>query len=451
MMYKCQQCEVCCDTFDKKRKRIVCSKCNYNNCDHCVRRAFDGSTATISCMNCKHNWTEEDISNNMGKKYRKTEFREKVKSYYINKEKDLLPSTQDYAVKMLQVEKLQFDTHVMIQERKELLKKAQELQNKINENKQNVYNMLRETYEEDNKERKTNEIQKKVKCPLDNCFGYLNDFNFCSLCNKEICLECMENKDKDHVCNEEKKESITLIQQDSKSCPKCSTLIFKTDGCDQMYCVSCHTAFSWNTGAVEKGRIHNPEYYRWMRDNNKEIPREQEQDLEDPIYVRSELCKIFLPVSNENNLLVENEEIIKLLKIHRCMNTVNMMNRVYQGDSRMIQNNLKVLRAKYILKKINYEEWTDKLEKNYVKQNRMNNEITIWRKVKRCILISFKTLLNNITLDILMDDFNFMEHYKKIENDMSNIRTLANEKFVYISQIYNSKKIQIDEEWKLIR
>jgi len=133
------------------------------------------------------------------------------------------------------------------------------------------------------------------------------------------------------------------------------------------------------------------------------------------------------------------------------MNTVNMMNRVYQGDSNMIQNNLKVLRAKYILKKINYEEWTEKLEKNYVKQNRMDNEITIWRKVKRCILIAFKTLLNNILIGVLMDDFNFMEHYKKIQNDMSNIRTLANEKFVYISQIYNSKKIQIDKEWKLIR
>ena len=32
-----------------------------------------------------------------------------------------------------------------------------------------------------------------------------------------------------------------------------------------MFCVSCHTAFSWDRGTIEKGVIHNPHFYQWQK------------------------------------------------------------------------------------------------------------------------------------------------------------------------------------------
>ena len=44
--------------------------------------------------------------------------------------------------------------------------------------------------------------------------------------------------------------------------------------CDQMYCIQCHTAFSWKTLQIETGTIHNPHYFEWMRQqNNGQVPR----------------------------------------------------------------------------------------------------------------------------------------------------------------------------------
>lgn len=43
--------------------------------------------------------------------------------------------------------------------------------------------------------------------------------------------------------------------------------------CDQMWCTTCHTAFSWERGTIEKGHIHNPHFYQWQKTISGNTPQ----------------------------------------------------------------------------------------------------------------------------------------------------------------------------------
>lgn len=126
-------------------------------------------------------------------------------------------------------------------------------------------------------------------CPADQCRGFLNAQWICGLCDAHVCKKChdilpktvpepnmpatampatsTEGQAPEHTCDPNKVATAQLLAKDTKPCPKCAAMIFKVDGCDQMWCTQCHTAFSWRTGLIEEGRVHNPEYYRWMREH----------------------------------------------------------------------------------------------------------------------------------------------------------------------------------------
>lgn len=106
-------------------------------------------------------------------------------------------------------------------------------------------------------------------CISANCKGFLDSEFKCGLCAIQVCKVCYEEKKTvdAHVCSPDQVLSVKAIKSESHPCPTCTTLISKIDGCDQMWCTQCRTAFSWTTGLVEQGIVHNPHFYEWARKN----------------------------------------------------------------------------------------------------------------------------------------------------------------------------------------
>jgi hypothetical protein len=119
-----------------------------------------------------------------------------------------------------------------------------------------------------------------MKCADEGCRGFLSSAYKCGTCEKWTCSQCLvvvgADKDAAHTCDPNTVETAKAIKTETRPCPKCGTRIFKIDGCDQMWCVmeGCGTAFSWNSGHVVTGTVHNPHYYEWLRRTGGGVARE---------------------------------------------------------------------------------------------------------------------------------------------------------------------------------
>ena len=83
----------------------------------------------------------------------------------------------------------------------------------------------------------------------------------CENCGSLFCEDCGAKLSPltRHSCDLEAKKSHKLLLKKTKPCPVCGTRIEKSIGCDDMFCVICHTGFNWRTNEIIKGQFHNPE------------------------------------------------------------------------------------------------------------------------------------------------------------------------------------------------
>ena len=199
-------------------------------------------------------------------------------------------------------------------------------------------------------------------CPADGCRGYLSTAYKCGVCAKYTCSDCLavkgDNRDSEHTCKEEAKASAALIRRETKPCPKCGVRIYKIDGCDQMFCTqeTCHTAFSWNTGHVITGNIHNPHYYEYLRHRNGgEIPREAGDIPCGGLPLTWQFSRDIL----STNLPIETKNL--MMNIHRTLNDMAAV-RLPEFPAQRPANANKDINIRYLMNEMEEDDWKKMLE-----------------------------------------------------------------------------------------
>jgi hypothetical protein len=214
---------------------------------------------------CKKLWSRKFIVENFTTKFISKTYKKHLEKVFFDKEKALLPATQPAVERLI----LKLECKTKIDEIQEQIKNLTLMKRNLT----NEYFLIQNGHYETDLE-KTERKQFIRKCGNENCRGFLSSQWKCGICTFYTCTTChvfIENKDT-HACKKEDVETAALLNKDTKSCPKCQTLIFKIDGCDQMWCTQCHTAFSWKTSCIETV-VHNPHYYEYLRKTQGNVPR----------------------------------------------------------------------------------------------------------------------------------------------------------------------------------
>lgn len=287
-------CNVCIEPYTKLiRKKITCSYCEYETCSMCAQQYLLSTPETPHCMNCKKTWSRLFMTNQFTAKFMNNTYKKHREEVLFQHEKALMPTTQD------EVQRVLFERKIN-KEINEKLIRYDYLSNQISYIVPMTYEdkvlecdlkiqhfqiktqidllTFQKTYMRRDPSMRNEQRRQFVRaCPADGCKGFLSTQWKCGLCEKYTCNECHVLKigDVEHVCKPSDVATAKLLNKDSKPCPNCASMIFKIEGCDQMFCTMCHTAFSWRTGRIETGRVHNPHYYEYLRTRNGgEAPRE---------------------------------------------------------------------------------------------------------------------------------------------------------------------------------
>jgi len=202
-----------------------------------------------------------------------------------------------------------------------------------------------------------------------------------------VCKNCHSLYKDGHECKQYDIETVKQILSDTKPCPKCLTRISKIEGCDQMFCVSCFTAFSWNTGHIENGKIHNPHYFELIRTGKINI--ETNLETNEPI-ARNSTDMVFKTLFNKPPNVVISNIIIELKNIDRLYNQL-LMCYLHNSQSRRFNKKNEFLinynnRIHYLINLNNEQQFINASFINYI-FNELDSEISVhFQEFQNCFL-----------------------------------------------------------------
>ena len=400
------ECGVCIETYTKRdRKKVSCPSCEYEVCAQCVQRYLLDTVNDPHCMGCKSVWGREFLDNNLQKTFINKQLKEHRENILFEREKSYFPQDQ-----------------TIIAREKECIK----IEKKIQEIEDNIYALR---VEADRLKGEIRNVRNGVgsssgsvkvtfvrKCPMENCKGFLGANWECQMCDSKICSKCNEKKEEGHECDPDTVATIKEIKKSCKNCPKCGTSIHKIEGCDQMWCTKCHTTFSWRSGQPVTGVVHNPHYFQYMRENGG--LQRQPGDIPCGGLPTAYGLRNFDPIISEFLRIVTHVDAVEIPHYN-------------------VHNDNKKLRARFIRKQINKDEFVAKLLANERDENKSRDI--------RDVLEMFKT----VGTDLLQTSYKEL-HKKKPGSELNNLQNDLITQFTQLIDYTNKQFNGITHSYKLV-
>jgi hypothetical protein len=461
-------CDVCCEKLNKSTNKRVCCvnmACEFIECRKCAEKYLCDTTQNAHCMSCRTGWNREHLEKTFTKTFLNGAYKKFRENLLFDRQKSMLPATQQKAENY----KTELKLSEEITEKKKAIDNVKSQLSRLHINyADNAETALRVADEIhalriqwvlNNEDVHHIETRRRIftshgrdasatapkrqfikACPAAECRGFLSTAWKCGLCDVWVCPDCHEVKgqckDADHVCDANTLESVKLLAADTRQCPKCPTMIFKISGCDQMYCTQCHTAFSWRTGQVETGVIHNPHHYEYLRQQNGGvIPRNPgdvpcgEQMLSSQ-ELREALERIYAPspaaasrrYRQYNPSSAEETQLMGIHRIHSHISRVELPG--YVNNTHVDNEDLRI---KYMVNEIDEVKFKLLLQQ----REKANDKKTEIHMVLSTYLAVVMDLMNAVRTFTKKDQV--APHLQALEN----IRVYTNNSMKPISKRYN--------------
>ena len=481
------------------RKKIKCNFCDVEICLKCNKRYLLELNGDEHCMSCKNKWDKKYLKELFSKKFLTKDMVAVKKKFLFDNERSRFPDTMPFVINYLKIPDMEKEIIKINRDSKEFIDKyyhfrgiCHELWKEYKEIKfkrdtGQLNEDMRETYSQQldlimkkrqradviatqavqqhwKENRKTWKIKRNInrfkkalpglneedvqervkrkfihKCQKEGCRGFLSSQWKCGVCEEWTCKECLEvigpDKNVEHVCKKENLESAKLIKKETRPCPKCATPIFKINGCDQMFCTQCKTPFSWNTGRIVTGVIHNPHFFQWQRENGGTGPINPHAHCGGlPTYwsfYRS------LRQKSQNNPGVD----INLRKFYSIMEYFTHFQEVILIPLRnklQREPDNKVLRMQYLAGEKTEKNFKTTLIKRFNRRNKEKEVLDVWTLLATVMIENINAMMDGTI-------FELEERYQNCQR----LRLYVNKELQSISKTYTQKVKTFDDKFRL--
>lgn len=436
-----EDCPICIESYNRStRSKVTCGngECGFSACKSCTRQYLLSSTQDPHCMSCKQAWTHDFMIASLNRSYMNADYRKHRSHLLMEREIAKLPESMELAANETKAR----DFDKVIQEKNDELSK---LRAKMRELERERHIASHEAWNLRNPGKEAKQTRQFIMpCPKEDCRGFLSSQYKCEICKFHTCSHCLEViglTKEGHECDPDTVATANAIKAQTKPCPKCGTRISKISGCDQMWCVGCHTAFSWRTGEVDTGIVHNPHFFQFQRQAQagggaaaggaRQIGLNQCNQEQLPYWYsfnRSVLRKV-------NNTQIKND-ITAIYRLCAHLRRAEII--PTQRKIRTLSNNSNY-RVKYLLNEMDKEELAKKLFSNDKLRRRLVETVNVMDLLenigRETILGLYNSPLDDLTQLATNETVKFRE-----------ISTYCNTQFDSISKLYKVNQMKIHDD-----